>query len=198
MTERLKIDRPVIVEGKYDKITLSAVIDAHIIPTGGFSIFNQKEKLALIRRLGEERGVIVLTDSDGAGKLIRAHLSSALPKEKIIHLYTPAIMGKEGRKKAPSKEGLLGVEGMAAERLRALFAPFAVGGEAGKARGRAVEKRDFYADGLSGGEGAAARREQLAAYFSLPRGMSANALLEAINLLYDYDAYREALHAVLS
>ncbi len=196
MQEKLKIDRPVIVEGKYDKITLSAVLDANIIPTGGFSIFNQKEKMALIRRLGEERGVIVLTDSDGAGKLIRAHLSSALPKEKIIHLYTPAIAGKESRKKAPSKEGLLGVEGMAADRLREIFAPFAVGSEVQRPRGRAVEKRDFYADGLSGGAGAAEKRESLAAHFSLPRGMSANALLEAINLLYDYEAYKEALRAL--
>lgn len=193
--EKLKIDRPVIVEGKYDKITLSAVLDAHIIPTGGFSIFNQKEKLALIRRLGQERGIIVLTDSDGAGKLIRAHLSSALPKEKIIHLYTPSIAGKESRKKAPSKEGLLGVEGMEAERLRALFAPFATDAER-PARGRPIEKRDFYADGLSGGSDAATRREALAAYFSLPRGMTANALLEAINLLYDYQAYRAALAAL--
>lgn len=194
--EKLKIDRPVIVEGKYDKIALSAVLEAHVIPTGGFSIFNQKEKMALIRRLGEEKGIIVLTDSDGAGKLIRAHLSSALPKEKIIHLYTPAIEGKERRKKTPSKEGLLGVEGMEAERLRALFAPFAVGAGEGKARGRAVEKRDFYADGLSGGAGAVEKRERLAAYFMLPRGMSANALLEAINLLYDYEAYSAALAAL--
>ncbi len=195
--KKLKIDRPIIVEGKYDKITLSAVLDAHIIPTGGFSIFNQKEKLALIRRLGEARGVIVLTDSDGAGKLIRSHLSSALPKDKIIHLYTPALAGKEGRKKAPSKEGLLGVEGMEAELLYRLFLPFAAGsGEDGgqmRAASRPVEKRDFFADGLSGGAGAAARREALAARFSLPRGMSANALLEAINLLYTYDDYRAAL-----
>lgn len=195
--EKLKIDRPIIVEGKYDKITLSAVLDAHIIPTGGFSIFNQKEKLALIRRLGEAHGVIVLTDSDGAGKLIRSHLSAALPKDKIIHLYTPALAGKEGRKKTPSKEGLLGVEGMEAELLYRLFLPFAVGGaeKSGppKATTRPVEKRDFFADGLSGGAGAAARREALAARFSLPRGMSANALLEAINLLYTYDDYRAAL-----
>lgn len=194
--EKLKIDRPVIVEGKYDKIALSAVLEANIIPTGGFSIFNQKEKMALIRRLGEEKGIIVLTDSDGAGQLIRSHLSSALPKEKIIHLYTPAIVGKERRKKSPSKEGLLGVEGMEAERLRSLFAPFAVGAGEGKVRGRAVEKRDFYADGLSGGAGAAEKRERLAAYFMLPHGMSANALLEAINLLYDHEAYRAALAAL--
>lgn len=196
MADRLKIDRPVIVEGKYDKIALSAVLDATIIPTGGFSIFHQHEKMALIRRLGAKRGVIVLTDSDGAGQLIRAHLSSALPKEKIIHLYTPAIAGKERRKKVASKEGLLGVEGMEAKRLRDLFAPFAVGAEERRLRGRAVEKRDFYVDGLSGGGDASAKREALAAYFSLPRGMSANALLQAINLLYDYDAYRAALEAV--
>ena len=190
--DKLKIDRPIIVEGKYDKVTLSSVLDAHIIPTGGFSIFKAKEKLSLIRRLGEERGVIVLTDSDGAGQLIRSHLSSALPKDKITHLYTPRIEGKEKRKKAPSKEGVLGVEGMEAERLRALFAPFAADA-AGKPRGRAVEKRDFYADGLSGGDGAAAKREALAAQLDLPRGMSANALLDAINLLYTYDEYKEAI-----
>ncbi|MBQ8858601.1 MAG: DUF4093 domain-containing protein [Clostridia bacterium] len=190
--DKLKIDRPIIVEGKYDKITLSSVLDANIIPTGGFSIFKTKEKLALIRRLGEEKGVIVLTDSDGAGQLIRAHLSSALPKDKIIHLYTPRIEGKERRKKTPSKEGVLGVEGMEAARLRDLFAPFAVDAAA-KPRGHAVEKRDFYADGLSGGEGAAARREALAASLALPRGMSANALLDAINLLYTYDEYKNAI-----
>ena len=158
--EKLKIDRPIIVEGRYDKITLSAVLDAHIIPTNGFSIFNDKEKLALIRRLAGERGVIVLTDADGAGKLIRAHISSALPKDRVIHLYTPAIEGKEKRKASPSKEGFLGVEGMEAERLRALFLPFVDSGEP-KQRGRAIEKRDLFADGLSGRENSAARREIL-------------------------------------
>ena len=190
--DKLKIDRPIIVEGKYDKVTLSSVLDANIIPTGGFSIFKAKEKLALIRRLGEERGVIVLTDSDGAGQLIRAHLSSAIPKDKIIHLYTPRIEGKERRKKTPSKEGILGVEGIEVARLRALFAPFATDATA-KPRGRAVEKRDFYADGLSGGDGAAERREALAAALDLPRGMSANALLDAVNLLYTYDEYKQTL-----
>lgn len=190
--DKLKIDRPIIVEGKYDKITLSSVLDANIIPTNGFSLFNNKERLALIRRLGAERGVIVLTDSDGAGQLIRAHLSSALPKEQIIHLYTPAIQGKEKRKKEASKEGFLGVEGMEADRLRVLFAPFAAGA-AQKPRGRAVEKRDFYIDGLSGGAGAAARREALATKLELPHGMSANALLDAINLLYTYDEYADVI-----
>lgn len=190
--EKLKIDRPIIVEGKYDKITLSAVLDAHIIPTGGFSLFNRKEQMALIRRLGKEKGVIVLTDSDGAGKLIRAHISSALPREQIIHLYIPSLPGKEPRKKTASREGLLGVEGMSAERLREMFLPFA-GDAAPRPQGRAVEKRDFYADGLSGGADAAARREALAEVLDLPRGMTANALLAAINLLYSYEEYRAAL-----
>ena len=192
--EKLKIDRPIIVEGRYDKITLSAVLDAHIIPTNGFSIFNDKEKLALIRRLAGERGVIVLTDADGAGKLIRAHISSALPKDRVIHLYTPAIEGKEKRKASPSKEGFLGVEGMEAERLRALFLPFVDGGEP-KRRGRAIEKRDLFADGLSGRENSAARREILSEKMELPRGMSAPALLGALNLLYTYDEYQEILSA---
>ncbi len=209
MRPRLQLDRPVIVEGKYDKITLSSVLDAHIIPTGGFSIFNNKERLALIRRLGEEKGTIVLTDSDGAGKLIRSYISSALPKDKIIHLYTPSIAGKERRKATPSKEGLLGVEGMEADRLYRLFAPFATNGcpqteKTGAqdstattvhAAPRRVEKRDFYADGLSGGQGAAARREALAAALELPRGMTPNALLEAINLLFTYEEYRAAVVA---
>ncbi len=226
MREKLKLDLPVIVEGKYDKITLSAVLDATIIPTGGFSIFKNHEKMALIRRLGEAGGVIVLTDSDGGGKLIRSHLSSALPKDKIFHLYTPAIAGKEKRKREAGKEGLLGVEGMDADRLWQLFLPFATNApplngenaERGTARTadskrghatenaapllrrtlpprerRLVEKRDLYADGLSGGGGAAARRDRLAALFDLPHGMTANALLEAINLLYTYEEYRTAV-----
>ena len=113
--ERLKISRPVIVEGKYDKITLSSVIDAHVIPTGGFSLFRAEEKKALLRRLAEAHGVIVLTDSDGGGKQIRAFLSGILPKEKVTHLYIPALSGKERRKEKPGKAGLLGVEGMSAE-----------------------------------------------------------------------------------
>ena len=194
--EKLHIDRPIIVEGKYDKITLSSVLDAHIIPTDGFAIFNRREQMALLRRLGAEHGIIVLTDSDGAGKLIRSHISSALPKEQITHLYIPSIPGKERRKKVGSAEGLLGVEGMTAERIRRIFAPFATHGVPQMKKGRAIEKRDFYADGLSGGAGASEKRERLAAYFELPRGMTANALLEAINLLFDYDTYRAALDAL--
>lgn len=191
--DKLHIDRPIIVEGKYDKITLSAVLDAHIITTDGFSIFNRTEQMALIRRLGRETGIIVLTDSDGAGKLIRSHISSALPKDQVVHLYIPSIEGKERRKKVGGAEGLLGVEGMEAERLRAIFAPFATHGSPETKKSRPVEKRDFYADGLSGGAGASEKRERLARAFDLPRGMTANALLEAINLLFDYETYQRTL-----
>ncbi len=199
MQEKLEINMPVIVEGKYDKITLSSVISANIIPVGGFSVFKQKEKTALLRRLAEAHGIIVLTDSDGAGRLIRAHLSSVLPREKIFHLYIPSVEGKESRKKTASKEGLLGVEGIDADRLRAIFAPFATNGSpetAKKTPSRPIEKRDFYAAGLSGGAGAAARREALAAAYGLPRNMTANALLEALNLLSSYEEYARVLAAL--
>ena len=189
MTERLKIDRPVIVEGKYDKITLSAVIDAHIIPTGGFSIFNQKEKLALIRRLGEERSVIVLTDSDGAGKLIRSHISNLVPRDRLIQLYIPQIKGKEKRKAEASKEGTLGVEGMEHDLLRNLLAPYADGTGVAREANNPLSKTDFYIDGLSGGPHAADRRDALAAKLALPRGMTANALLAAVRLICTYEEY---------
>lgn len=195
-SEKLHIDRPIIVEGKYDKIKLSSLLDAHIIATDGFGIFKRKEILSLIRRLGEERGVIVLTDSDGAGKLIRAHISSALPKEKIIHLYTPVIAGKEKRKKEASRTGILGVEGMESDCLRRIFAPFATNGSPLTPKSRPVEKRDLYRDGLSGGPDAVARRAALAAALSLPPDMTATALLAAINLLLDYEEYKKAVTAL--
>ena len=193
--EKLKIDRPVIVEGKYDKITLSSVIDAEIIPTHGFSLFKNEEKVALLRRLAEGGGVILLTDADGGGRQIRARLSSLLPAGSITHLYIPEVAGKEKRKSAPSKEGLLGVEGMEAARLRALFAPFAT--DAPKRTDKAaLSKQDFYRDGLSGGNNAARLRDALAAELDLPRGMSANALLAAINLLLSRREYENALARV--
>ena len=193
MRERLHIRQVVIVEGRYDKITLSQVIDAHIIPTDGFAIFHNKEKQTLLKRLGEAHGLIVLTDSDGGGKQIRALLSNILPKEKVKHLYTPAIVGKERRKNTPSKAGILGVEGMEAELLYQLFLPFALDASL-KPQGREVTKLDFYNDGLSGGVGSQEKREALACYLGLPP-LTANALLAAINLLYDYEGYLAALAA---
>ncbi len=188
--EKLCIPYPVIVEGKYDRETLSRVIDAQIVRTDGFGIFNRGEKLALIRRLAAATPVIVLTDSDGAGKVIRGFIHSALPPEKIIDLYTPAVAGKEKRKKTASKAGLLGVEGIAAETLRALFTPYADPNAAARAAENPLSKTDFYLDGLSGGENSQARRDALAAALSLPPGMSATALLAAVRCICSYDEYR--------
>lgn len=179
--EKLSIALPVIVEGKYDKIRLANVIDAEIVTTDGFGLFSHAEKLSLIRALGAERGVIVLTDSDGAGTVIRAHISSALPKEMVFHLYIPQVRGKERRKSAPSKAGTLGVEGMDDALLRELFLPFA--GEGGRRARGGITKADLYAAGMTGVSGAAERRDALAARLSLPAGMTPNALCGALNLL---------------
>jgi len=191
----ITLDRPVIVEGKYDKHKLSSILDATIITTNGFRIFNDREKRAMIRRLAEKNGIFVLTDADGAGFMIRNLLRGCVPTDKITHIYIPAVAGKERRKAAPSKEGLLGVEGIDEATLSALFAPFAVGADAPAAKNY-VTKADFFAAGLSGGQESAARRDRLAKMLRLPPHMSANALLEAVNLLYSAEEYTAALAAL--
>lgn len=189
---RIKIALPIIVEGRYDKITLSSYFDANIITTGGFSIFNSKEKQILIRKLAEAGGVILLTDSDGGGRQIRSFLLGILPKEKIHNLYVPEVSGKERRKTKSSKAGLLGVEGMSREVLVRLLSPFAIGESAEVRReGRQLTKLDFYLDGLSGGEGSSEKRKRLALSLGLPHDMTAGALIEAINILYSYDEYKK-------
>ena len=209
MSEKLKIDIPIAVEGKYDKIKLASIIDANIITTGGFGIFSSDEKKLLIRRIAEPRGIIVLTDSDGAGLVIRNYFRSILPPDKLIHLYIPQISGREKRKRQPSKAGILGVEGIDAGMLRRLLEPFAVGGDrdvdeasantdsvnADSTR-REVTKTDFYSDRLSGGESSASRRAALCRLLGLPDNMSSNALLAAVNLLCDYDTYRELVDRI--
>lgn len=179
MSGKIKISLPVIVEGKYDKIKLDSILDARIITTGGFGIFNSTEKKALIKRLCQN-GVILLCDSDGAGKVIRSHIKSFLPPEKVINLYIPKIAGKERRKKEGSREGTLGVEGMDADLLRSLFQKYA---DAHTSVRTPITKRDFYICGLSGGENSAAKRDALAAAYDLPGGMTANALLDALNII---------------
>lgn len=190
MNDRLKLDIPIAVEGKYDKIKVSAVADAQIIVTDGFGVFASKEKSMLIRRLAEPRGIIVLTDSDGAGLVIRNYFNSILPKDKIFHLYIPQIEGKEKRKKQPSKAGTLGVEGMEAGLIRKLLAPFAIDGEV-KVASREITKADMYSDGLSGGGASAEKRARLCKYLDLPENMSANSILAAINLLGEAERYEE-------
>lgn len=192
MSEKLRIALPVIVEGKYDKIKLDSVLDATVVTTGGFGIFNSREKKALIRRLCRN-GVILLCDSDGAGKVIRGYLKSLLPPERVYDLYIPKIAGKERRKRVGSKEGTLGVEGMDADLLRALFAPYAADSLPARTP---ITKADFYAFGLSGGANAAALRDVLAAHFDLPGGMTANALIAALALLCSREEFEAAAEAV--
>ncbi len=192
MSEKIKISLPVIVEGKYDKIKLSSIIDARIITTGGFGIFNSEEKKLLIKRLCEN-GVILLCDSDGAGKVIRSFIKSFLPPEKVINLYIPKIEGKEKRKREGSKEGTLGVEGIDADILRNLFKKY----ESAAASVRTpITKRDFYIYGLSGGEKSAAKRDALALKYGLPSGMSANALLDALNIISSKEKFEEINNAL--
>ncbi len=193
--EKLFVPFPVLVEGKYDKIKLDSILDAQILTTDGFGIFKKAEFTSLLRRLAERTQLIVLTDSDGAGLVIRNYVNSILPKERLIHLYIPPTQGKEKRKSAPSKEGLLGVEGMDADCLRALFAPF--GTESAKVARDGVTKADFYRLGYSGATDSSARRQALIARLGLPKTLSANALLCAINLLYDRPSALALLGEVL-
>lgn len=192
---KFKINRPIIVEGLYDKIKLDSIIDAPIIVTDGFGVFREHEKAALIRRAAERSGVIVLTDSDSAGMVIRNYINSILPKEQITHIYIPQMPGRERRKKIGSKSGLLGVEGMDADLLRKLLLPFSEGyaDDAADTRGK-ITKLDFYLDGLSGGEGSAERRRALAKACGLPDNLSATALLAALNMLYTRDEYKGMLN----
>lgn len=191
--EKLRIPYPIIVEGKYDRLRLINILDANIITTDGFGIFNKKEKTALLRALAKSGQVIVLTDSDGAGKLIRSHIASCLPKDRIINLYTPEIFGKEKRKAEPSAEGKLGVEGMESELLYKLFLPYTDENAGVRGLENPLSKTDFYEDGLSGGKDSASRRDELAVKLGLPRGMTANALLAAIKMICTYDEYLAAV-----
>lgn len=186
--EKIKIDIPIIVEGRYDKSALMGYLDAKIITTGGFSIFNDKEKQALIRRIGEN-GIILLTDSDGGGKQIRKFLQGIIPKEKIHNLYIPKIEGKEKRKSKASKEGTLGVEGMEKEVILRLIAPF-ISGERAQKDIKIITKVDFFQDKLTGCDNASENRAWLCHECNLPDDMTPNALLEAMNLLYGYDGYK--------
>ncbi len=188
----LHLRYPLIVEGKYDKITLSSVISSTVITTGGFGIFRSGELRALLLRLAERSPLLILVDSDGGGKQIRSYLTSVLPKDRLIQLYIPQIKGKERRKRVGGKSGCLGVEGMDASLLRGLLAPYATDAEE-KAVGEKITKTDLYLDGLSGGEGSAERRERLALSLGLPHDMTANALLEAMNLLITRDEYKKKL-----
>ncbi len=188
----VKIKEAIVVEGRYDRNTLSQIVDATIFETNGFGIFKNKEQMALLRTVAQKRGLIVLTDSDGAGFVIRNHLKSAIPGAYLKHAYIPDIAGKEKRKAAPGKEGKLGVEGMRPEvileALRACGATF--GDETQDSPRTAITKQDFVELGLSGGTDSSAKRLCVQKAMNLPEHMSANALLQALNLLMTADELR--------
>ena len=188
---KLKIKYPIIVEGKYDKIKLDSLFDANIITTGGFAIFNNDEALSLIKKLAEKSKIILLTDSDGAGHLIRSHIKTALKAEQIINLYTPEVFGKEKRKREASKAGTLGVEGIEAGKLIELLSPFSTDAPVRELGN--ITKADLYRYGLSGRENSKEKREELLKRLDLPTNMSPNAMLSAINMLYT----REEIENVL-
>lgn len=198
--EKLKIPYPIVVEGKYDRMKLLAVCEGLIIKTDGFGVFKKQEKAALIRALAQKSPIIVLTDSDGGGKVIRSHVSALVPKDRLIQLYIPRIEGKEKRKSEPSKEGTLGVEGMENRLLYDLLRPFSDTENTDAAQKLAeiannpLSKTDFFIDGLTGGENSTQKRDEIAKKFNLPTGMTANALLEALKVTATYDEYLKAVN----
>lgn len=190
-----KVKEVIVVEGRYDKNALSQVVDATVITLGGFSVFNDKEKLAFLRRLAEKQGLIVLTDSDGAGFVIRNYLKGALPKELVKQAYIPDIYGKERRKRTPGKEGKLGVEGMKPDVLLAALAragaTFLDEENGTGAAGEPITKADLFELGLTGGPDSAAKRQAILRELELPEHLTANGLMEALNLLYSRESFLE-------
>ena len=193
----VKIREAIVVEGRYDKNTLKQIVEAPIFETHGFGIFKDKKQMALLRQVAQARGLIVFTDADGAGFVIRNHIKSAIPAKFLKHAYTPDIMGKERRKKVGGREGKLGVEGMRPEIiLEALRkAGATIEGEEGNPSSR-ITKQDLMALGLSGGANSSALRLALLKKLRLPEHMSANAMLEALNLLFDLDELTTIMEAL--
>lgn len=183
----IKVGPVILVEGKYDKIKLSQIFDATILTTDGFGIFKQKDKLALLRRLAETRGLLIFTDPDGAGFVIRNYLKGAVPKEKLFHAYIPDLYGKEKRKAKGSKEGKLGVEGVPDDVIiRAVEASGALQGSVPAKSG--ITKADLYELGLSGSAGSTQRRLRLLKELQLPQQLSPNALLDVLNCIIDLES----------
>ena len=193
----LRIKEAIVVEGRYDKNTLSQMVDTIIVETAGFGVFRNSEKLALFRRLAAERGLIILTDPDGAGFVIRNFLKGSIPSEQVKHAYVPDILGKERRKRTPGKEGKLGVEGMRPQileqALRRAGATFLDENAPPVRQGRPITKADLMVLGLSGGMGAADRRQMLMEQLKLPKHLSPNAMLEVLNALFSYEELADAV-----
>lgn len=197
----LKIKEAIVVEGRYDKNTLSQIVDTLILTTEGFQVFKRRDKAELLRRVAKERGLIVLTDSDGAGFVIRNHLKSILPPEQLRQCYIPDVYGKERRKKHPGREGKLGVEGMSPEILREALqhcGATLLDEDAPLKSGREITKADLFRDGLSGGPESARKRQALLHALRLPEHLTANALVQVLNTLLTYEEYQAQIEALFS
>ena len=190
----IKLKQTVIVEGKYDKITLENVIDANILTTDGFSIFKDERKRELIKKIALKNGIVILTDSDSAGNIIRAHIKNICKNGTVTNVYIPQLRGKEKRKAFSSKEGTLGVEGMTKEVLIEAFerSGISVDGQTDKIT-RKITKADFYNIGISGSANSSALRKSLAEFLELPDNLSSNAFLDAVNAIYEYDEFLKAV-----
>ena len=197
MSGPLRVKEAIVVEGRYDKITLAGVVDTLILETSVFGVFKDGERLAFLRQVAARRGLIVLTDSDGAGFVIRNYLKGAIPKEQLKHAYVPDVYGKERRKKAPGKEGKLGVEGMTPDVLRTAIlraGATVLDGDAPDRPQGDLTPADLFALGLSGTPDAAQRRAALLRKLNLPEHMGAKALLAALNALYTPEELEQLLN----
>lgn len=192
----IKIKQAVIVEGKYDKIKLSGIIDAPIIQTDGFGIFKDKELQLMIRKLAEKRGILVLTDSDSAGFKIRSFIGSTVEQKDIIHAYIPDIFGKESRKTEPSKEGKLGVEGVSEEIIMRALENAGVFCETAQELARPITKIDLYELGFTGGTDSSKKRAALLRYYSFPERLSANSLIKVLNSITTYERFLEDVREI--
>ena len=192
----IKIDKVIVVEGRYDKIKLSSMIDGIIIETEGFGIFKDRDKQKLIRKLAETKGIAILTDSDSAGFVIRNFITSIVPKEYITNVYIPDIYGKEKRKDSPSKEGKLGVEGVSAEILKEAFKKAGIGVSQSETNERKkITLNDFFDDGLTGDTQSKRKRTDLLKKLDLPERMSTKAMLDILNTFITYDEYKKLVES---
>lgn len=195
---KIKIKETIIVEGKYDKIRLASLFEANILELGGFNIYNNKERMALIRRMAEKNGVIILTDSDSAGFRIRHYLMSALPMENVKNVYIPSVYGKERRKIHPGKEHLIGVEGMTTEAMLRAFAAAGITPAGEQEEKPPLSTAYLYSLGLSGGEGSAALRKKICEHFDLPLLLSTAALCRILPLITDEQELEAAVKELKS
>lgn len=197
MAEKIKISQAVIVEGKYDKIKLSNIVDAFIIETNGFAIFKDKKRLNFIKKLADERGIVILTDSDHAGFMIRNYIKKGIDKNKIINAYIPDVFGKEKRKEQPSKEGKIGVEGISKEILLDVFSRAGVLCEKSEITDP-VTNYDLFNAGLSGRENSKTIKKKFLKEFNLPEFLSANSLLSCINTMMSKEEFYSAVNKINS